>query len=352
MRTICCLLIALVGTALVPIPGSAQCDNDQNFDDIFAPDSSGVAVLSDSIPRTRVTASYRVIMPFDSGQVTYDLAEVRKNNARVLLSTWCDGADIRTWSLAQMNDSTRTASFTVVTGDTVSFFRQLSWYNPADTSGYPQQLNNFYSLDTLDYVVELVRASDNVSLVPLDSLGVLRKVPSGSPSFYGSRPIAAKVTYVVPSQMNGTIVYLRLKSNAWGAGEFSFVRRDRMSLGASYNLDSPEWVNYLDEYGGGLGAKRVIEDLGTLTDRPGVMLIVAPNPSTGASTVDFLAPEGGKVIVSVYDAMGRFIFAPAITSSSNKRSSCVFEFPASGQYFVTLSIDGRFVASRTIIVNR
>lgn len=110
-------------------------------------------------------------MHTDSCHVRYLVSDVRINGNRIGLKNWCFREAIRNLEADSLSTISRTSTVSYATGDTMSFYREFMWYNPATQT---RTATNFRSKDTLDWVVELIDASDGSRLALIDSVGVLR----------------------------------------------------------------------------------------------------------------------------------------------------------------------------------
>jgi hypothetical protein len=296
-----------------------------------------------------ISAAYRFEMIYDSTcRVQYLFSECRHNGVRPRLLAWKDG-HIHAASAEMMTDSSRTAAFKISSGDTVSFYREFKWYNPKTQS---QDTNNFRSLDTLDYAVELVDRATNGRIALLDSFGVLPRVVPGSPVVYGTRPIMSKVQYAIPYGLTADSAFVRVRTYTRGDGPYLPIRKDDETVGASYALDLGIWDYYLSLYGGSLG-KRSIGDLNAInTRRPQNSLLSVLMENPGTIAVRFSSPPGsGPIEVVIYDAVGNKIFVPFATRSIQSAEIATYTFTASGIYFVALQVGGVIVEAKKITIS-
>lgn len=138
-----------------------------------------------------------------------------------------------------------TVPFTCHAGDTLSFYRELYWKNlvtgESDTAGY-------YSPDSLDYAIELVRLSDSARVATLDSVGILANTTPGPPRIHGGRPLLATVRYVVPPALEGTEAFMRVLVFHRGEGPYWFTRTDRVTIGYSAHATHPDWLPYWEHF--------------------------------------------------------------------------------------------------------
>jgi hypothetical protein len=351
------ILLAIIGLLDFAIPSFSQIDsvNAITHPELYIEIQDGIFVSKiinhgeDTLKDDAiVSAAYQYEMIYDStSRVDYVFTECTKNGWRPRLATWKSGR-IVTASFQALTDSSRTDPFTVATGDTISFYRELSWYNPKD---HRQDTANFFSLDTLDYAVELIDLK-NRRLQLLDSLGVLARTSPGVPVLYGMQPIMANISYGIPSSMNGDTVAVRIRLYARGNGQFSQMRNDRFTVNTSHKLGNAYWKSYLEAYGGGLG-KRSIQDITAST---------AGNSSSGLLTIDkagagsvrirIIPPEdAGDVSIVIYNALGQIVFIPFATRSVSSPSDIFYRFPGDGVYLIALVHNGALEQSIKYVSN-
>jgi hypothetical protein len=263
------------------------------------------------------------------------------------LKAWQKGR-ITTAPISSYNDSTRTNDFVLDSNDTISFYRDFQWYNPKDSR---QSLDNYFSTDTLDYVVELVNASNGQRLALMDSLGALPMVPPGTPVLYGRHPIIAKIKYPVPSTMAGISAFVRVQLNARGDGLYQPIRRDGFSVGLSRALEIGKRDEYLRLFGGGLG-KQVgrIRSSFESSEKSSKQVRVEMLDNRN-SIIHFNSLETqGSLTVAVYDASGNMVFVPFATTKTAADGSVSYRFPSSGMFIVALMHDADIVATTKVIV--
>lgn len=209
-------------------PAYSQCDTNQHVDSNQALFDFQGTMLDNAGP------IYWFEMHYDSCRTMYSIGEFKRNSEKLPLANWCYRNVIRSADPATLGDTSRTEPFYVVTGDTISYYRELYWLHDAD--GF--NLNSYHALDTLDYVVELVDDSTGLRLTTLDSIGLQRETGKGTGLFYGTGNSAAIVQYITPSLYNQKTVFLRLKLYARGTGLYNMIRFDRMSAGLSARLNN------------------------------------------------------------------------------------------------------------------
>lgn len=330
--------------------GYGQCDQVPNFAaGPVAADSTIVSAYA--VPSTEIYASYGFEMSYDSSFTFYRISDVELNGARVKLETWCPGKNLEGLSNASLSDSSTTIDFDVYTGDSLAFYRDLSWLHYTD-SGMVQSLNYYRALDTLDYVVELVEASTGNRLVMLDSLGVLRNVSGTTPSIYGNNLIMAKVDYVVPSTLNGKTVFLRVLLYSRGSGTYYFNRTDRWGIGLKRRLVNPFYqavANYIDT----VVAKSVVDQTYFSEVSKGDQLRIAAQLGRVYEFEFDASPDAGTGLI-VYDERGRQVFVPMLLPGSplGLQQRVNVSFPNSGMFFVVLVKGSEVVEVEKVLVSK
>ncbi len=307
-------------------------------------DMSGRPIQPDAI----ISAAYRFEMVYDSSsRVQYLFSECRHNGVRPRLLAWKDG-HIHSARDEMMADSSRTASFPIEAGDSISFYREFKWYNPKDQS---QTQTNYVALDTLDYVVELVSSRTGLRLALLDSFGVMPRPTPGAPEFHGDRPIMASIDHVIPSTVTRDTGFIRVRMYARGDGPYLPIRKDDITIGSSWNLLHGYWDYYLDQFGGSLGKRTVTELTRGVTDHADVTLSVV-DIGKGVVRIDFSSPsDGGPLRVGIFDAAGNEVFTPyGTTLPDGAGRSATYAFSSSGRYFVALIQGNSIIASRNVTI--
>jgi hypothetical protein len=89
-------------------------------------------------------------------------------------------------------------------------------------------------------------------------------------------------------------------------------------------------------------------------DRSDVAAAVSlfPNPAAGSSTLRFVLPRAGRVALTVFDAMGREVAAPAPQQLPAGAQTLRWEAQGAraGLYFVRLTVDGEVAATRQLLL--
>lgn len=329
-----------------PTPVFTQCTTNQ------VPDFTAGPIGGDTISRTKITPMFGFEMLNDTCRTMYRIADVKNNGSPITLYGWCGGQDINDWEANKLSDSTRTNAFSIHTGDTISFYRELAWYNPIVKEQNP---DNYFAKDTLDYSIELIRASTNERIALLDSIGVLRRVTVGAPVLYGTHPIIAVVKYGIPSTLNNESVRIRVRVRSRGDGDHYFVRTDRFSFALSDRLEQQVWHDYLDAMGGGLGKKNIgnEKEIAQKNSTSLTRLNITPNPTPSRIKIDFSHPDDhGSTSIVITDSDGNIIFVPFSTFKTFSDVSTYYDFPASGTYYVSLFHNQQRISIEKIVVVR
>ncbi|MDB5034236.1 MAG: hypothetical protein JWQ98_1477 [Chlorobi bacterium] len=290
---------------------------------------------------------------YDStARIDYTITECRKNSTKLRLKTWEDGRAVNAHN-AVLSFQSATDTFTVHTGDTVRFYRELGWLDP--TTGGGRDTNNYRALDTLNYTVELVRTSNHQRAARLDSLGALPRTTPGVPVLYGDRPLMAIVKYIVPSSLNGVQVYMRSLLYSNGSGGYWFVRKDEVTIGLSHRVEDSDSLFYpwKELFSGGY-PKVAVQDL---TDRnhetmTGALSVKFLDQSQRTVIINFSPAGDAPVAVAIYDASGALIFEPYVSPSPQGIGEAQYTFPGNGMYFVALLSGNRIVGVKKIIINK
>lgn len=330
------ILIMLITLVLIPRLGIAQCP--QPFEGTYS-------IMPGSTDTIRSTSAYfTFLMPYSNCHVYYMIGEFKKNQQNLMLSAWCNGKILNDLSTTQYADSNSTQSFIVRSGDTLSFYRELWWINPANQ----HQLPNGYSADdNIDYAVELIQHSTGQRLALIDSLGVLSAIAPTIPDFHGNNTIMAKIQYVVPITMDSIRVRMRTLPYAVGNGQYYFQRTDAIGVDLSARLQDSLWISYLQTYGGSGMNKVSIENLSrvsssNLSAKLSVISQVVRNQREVA--IEYLLPnEPNSVSIMIYNSNAELIFRPLIYSTERSKK-ITYVFPDNNIFYVALVVDGAIVA--------
>lgn len=341
------VLLAFLGAAALHITSNAQTSPTR----VLLQDSLEFSLIhgNDTIPASWFSPSYDYEMIYDSSRTQFVFTECKKNGSLLKLLAW---NYTRLYHAPQelLSFNSRTENFLINTGDTISFYREMEWYNPITNE---MLTTNYYALDTLEMIVYLVDASDGKPLAQLDSIGVLPRTTRGTPIIYGTRPIMALVSYVVPQSLNGDSALIGVTIRARGSGAYHFTRYDGITVGLSERLNKAEYHTYLANFGS-VYAKRSINDLLQGSKNGKSMLSVSS--STGdqkALNISFNGPEnGGRTAVAIYDESGNLIFCPYNSISNHTRSEVSYRLSSNGTYFVTLLHNGRIARTEKVIVTQ
>lgn len=308
-------------------------------------------VGGDTIPASWYAPSYQYEMVYDPFcRTDFIFTECRKNDEVLKLRSWSNGRLVHA-PAELLTFNSRTENFQVAAGDTVSFYRSLDWYNP---SNHRQDTNNYYSLDTLEMIVHLVKVADGTPIL-LDSIGILPRVPAGVPVIYGERPIMALVTYEVPAVLNGSSVFVGVTVRARGQGPFHFLRLDAVTVGESQRLKEARYVDYLSLYDGlrvhnGAYARRSINELTRSSGKTDVPLSVTMMPGAPRDLRITFGTRDTPVTLALYDASGRLAASWPDIRAEGRETVVTYQVPAAGTYFVALICEDVVVTTTKFIV--
>ncbi len=328
----------------------AQTPGSRELPYVVIQDSVAIVTVQDGepFPGSWVAPSYEYLMTYDPASRTeFTFTECKKNGELLKLLSWNDNRVVHA-PAELMSFNSRTANFQVHAGDTISFYREMLWYNPATSR---QDTNNYYALDTLEMIVYLVSAGDGRPLAQLDSLGILPRITPGMPAIYGSRPLMALVSYAVPDALHGDSVLVGVTVRARGSGPYHFMRRDGVTIGLSERLKDPRFQEYLAALGP-MYARRSIGELMEASGGEAAVLRVAAVPGSPRELrITFNGPgDGGQTALAVYDESGSLLFSPFSSRTGPAELQSTYRAPSGGAYFVTLSHNGRIVRTNKIII--
>lgn len=324
---ICFLTFAFVG-ARGQIPLLIQ---DSVYVNLVMP--SGDTVSSDSF-----WAGYSFENSYaDSGNVFFVFTEAKVNGQRIELENWIPWNFTKDSTAEALSSFSKTRSFAVVAGDTISYYREFSWQHPTELPA--QQADNFYSEDTLEYVIRLRKASNGAELAVLDSLGVLAQNPSGSPVFYGTGPPMALQKYVVPGGIGvSTDVYISFDVIAKGSGQYYTCRSDQVIGKMSDVVTDPVLSQYFSVFNG-TSSKRFSERLEELKGKHAGALQILPNP-VRSGTVRVVASSSmskERKSLMLFSTDGRMIYSYS-TGVEGDGIDVNIRVKESGSYYVVYAV--------------
>lgn len=204
----------------------AQCLDNQHTDPGAVGISPGGTIYD------RFSSAYHFEFNYDQSATVFIVTEPMHNAQKLRWSGWCKMREIRDLEPPQLSDTSHTESFVVQEGDQVSVYRELSWIG-GSLAAFP---TTYFARDTLDFAIVITDAVTGGRLALLDSIGLLRQVPTGSPTYYGSAPNAARLTWTVPPEHSGRSIEIGIRLYMRGDGEYNPGRMDRMTVNLSDRL--------------------------------------------------------------------------------------------------------------------
>lgn len=302
------------------------------------------------LPASWFSPAYMYMMSYQPANHTvFTFTECRNNGKPLRLLAWNYNRVVHA-PAELMSFNSRTANFRVRSGDTVSFYREMEWYNP---SANRQDTSTYYALDTLEMVTYLVRAQDGRPLAQLDSIGILPRTQPGKPVIYGTHPIMAVVSYVIPRALDGDSVLVGVTIRARGSGAHHFMRRDGVTVGMSERLRQAYYQQYLAAIEP-LYAKRNIEEL--MQGSGGTTELLRISRVAGSSRdmrIAFHPPrDAGEISILIYDEAGRLIASPYNSHIGGDEMEVNYRAPAAGGYFVALVHRGRIVRTEKVLITQ
>jgi hypothetical protein len=279
----------------------------------------------------------------------YTFTECMRNSGRIKLAKWINHRTVNA-NAALLSFNSTTDTFRCHTGDTLSFYREIRWRDPR-TGRF--DTNTYYARDSLDYAVELVRASDSVRIALLDSIGMLPSFLPSRPVIHGMHPLLALVHYIVPPELNDTKAFIRIRVHHRGNGEHWFTRSDRPTIALSARLTDSNWIDFINLFSPG-SSKIVTHEAEQNTALDGSSALVVENISGSSRDIQITfdgTKDGGGTSVVIYDILGNAIFIPYMTPGSNEGAHAFYHFDRAGTYFIGLLHGNHLAAFKKVIVN-
>jgi hypothetical protein len=271
------------------------------------------------------------------------------NGERIKLAKWINDRTVNA-NAALLSYNSTTDTFNCHAGDTLSFYREARWRDPR--TGW-SDTNSYYARDSLDYAVELVRLSDSTRITLLDSIGMLPSLTPSRPVVHGMHPLMALVHYVIPSSLEGTEAFIRVRVYHRGDGEYWFTRHDWFNVALSARLQDSVWNRFIHLFSP--GAPKIVTHMAEESVRAEdnsnlVVTNVAGSPRDIRIAFDGASDGGGTAIV-IYDALGEALFIPYMTPGSVSSANASYHFDQPGVYFVGLLHGNHITAFKKVIIN-
>ena len=151
-----------------------------------------------------------------------------------------------------------TDTFSYQSGSSISFFRMMSVVIPCGStptggsggggSSAGTYLGKIFSpagqgriQDNCEWVLQLVRYSDNIVLYKIDSVGILQNPNTDSAKFYGTQPGIVNNIRNLPNLYAGTTVYLRISTRRTGITPYGMELQYSRS-----NISKSTYFEYLE----------------------------------------------------------------------------------------------------------
>ncbi len=243
------LLVSFLGIPWVSMGQGTTCIEGRQFGGVYAENTASGWVAMDS---AKISPYWDYEAHYDSCRVLYVVSNFRVNGSRLELSGWCNKDQTKNLTADSLSKVSNTGSFTTNTGDTLSFYREFNWFNPVTGA---RTTTNYRGGDSLDFVIELINQANGSRLALIDSFGILKQVPSGTPSLHGSRPIVTQGKYVIPSDLSGHTAFMRVRVYKRGNGPHWVARFSGVAFDHIGQLADSTWQAYISAYGGGLGKR-------------------------------------------------------------------------------------------------
>lgn len=187
---------------------------------------------------------------FDSAVVTYTIGEFVINNSSTsnrininesLSTSFNIYGDTLLGEDSTLKQYCITSDFLIPPNSQVKFFRKLQSYIPCnienndnpgeDLGGTGDWRDKWWRvglnriLDKTEWVVQLVRKSDNYVICNLDSVGVAPNPYSRLAQRYGTGPDTMNIIRNIPNGYENTIAYIRISPRRWGPTPYGISMR-------------------------------------------------------------------------------------------------------------------------------
>lgn len=291
-----------------------------------------------------IVPAYSFEYQCDSTRLVLDAHEFQLNSKWILLEDWCfqktwnwsDAMDTDTneVSNAVLSALSRTKTFALRGGDTVSMVRFIDWY---DKLRDEITTEHYVNPDAITMTFEVVNAATNARVHLLDSIKFEPTTVSGKPCFYSPRPLFSRLMYIRPTTADSIDAFVRVNVASQGATARHWYRTDMMKMPRSYLVSqSPVMINYCNlaiaNNECGPGAPGCGFMVGTVSSPKALAFTVPPGPITALHVYASSGALHGTIPVT-----------PGVTS---------YNYPiTTGLYFVVGSAGPTTVCTRAIGVD-
>ena len=190
----------------------------------------------------RFWVAYTFHTLYDSCRVIYWFTELKQGDERLPIANWVKDRYEKGRTAEDLSAMSRSESF-VVTGDAVSYYHAVEWFDPRP--GKREQLvDNFFCPDTLTYRIVAVNETTTESIV-IEELEVREN--NGHIWTSGGLPLA-EISWDPPASWEGQSVYIDVQLELDGPGLFNPARSDEITGPLSVQLDEPFYSGYYEQF--------------------------------------------------------------------------------------------------------
>lgn len=308
--------------ALWPLSAAAQCDSlSQMFSvntegkvliGIHRPLPIGGLVMLGDEPYTDFTQQLVPYFEFDwqSDSLRFHAVvdEFALNGRWLLLEGWCNKkcwnwsattqSDTAELSNAMLSAISRTKAFTLVTGDTVSLYRDYVLLDGGDHVGAPATVPLWGLSHPITMTMEVVEATTQRRIALLDSIGLSPSASGRPPCIWSPYPVSARVVWIAPP-ITTTSAFIRIGVASTDPVAPPFCRCDDLDIARSAGrLGRSVWLDYDDRLRSA-GACNTSE-----AGAPLIVAVIADQPALSVA----IATEAADVDrIRVLDATGTIV---------------------------------------------
>ena len=341
--------LTLVFIVLTPWLCVAQCDSLIQTATADSGYTIEPVMVDDALPATEFIESpddYSSQFNFhyiaDSSQSVWKFSEFLLNRKKLFLSNWCmsrvvnwdnsNDEPIADWSAAELRGRSTIRTFPIMGGDTVQFYRSLTW---TDRLTGALSFNRYVNANGLSYSVELIQAVSGTRLLLLDTFNIAPTTTSRRPCIYSWYPMMSRVRSVVPSNQDSVSAYIRVNTWTSGASPQPFMRHDGYGkMISAQHLGSSTWTYYNDS----------VQANTDCTSSYTCEISAEPTSSPRGIMVSHPAPTTADVVAIVT------ISGAVLWQSSTPFSPVTFALPTAGLYVVVAYSSGSVLCTKKLYI--
>lgn len=326
------LLLVFVDTSAILF---AQCNHDAQRKNISVSAKNAPYI---KFTEAQITPGYWYGITYEhTCYIRYQIAEFKNNGKKIYLENWCYQQNRNDRSPEELNNESRTETFTVNTNDKIGFFREFFWETKNGKNKF-----DYFAIDNLSWSVELIDATTQEILCVLDAISIEKSYSPSVPIIANSRPLGATAEYNVPEKFAGKSVFIRVNPSVIGESGIPLTRSDLLCSALSELYYNPNYFQNLKN----AQAQKEVASVSFSENVNTEGLSVSPNPSSGEVSLSLKNVDNNSQLkYSIYNSAGQLI--DIIPTEQNK-----YMFAQDGIYFVAATVNGKNISNQKVVISK